>query len=375
MGTSVLAARTECIRWDDCRPAPISRYFCQHPRASRHEAGPILPCSKGTALMDRRQALQTMAGAASCALLPAMPAHAQSYPARPVRWLVPFPPGGTMDQVVRAVAQGMQGRFGQTLVIENKPGAGTVIAVDQVAKSAPDGYTLVTVANSFTINPSLYAKLPYDTEHAFTPVALLGATANILVGRPGLEPKTLPQLIAYAKRHPGKLTYASFGTGTSAHLAGEMLKQMAGVDILHVPYKGGVPALTDILGGQVDLMINNLPDMLPYLANGKLRGYGVTSKTRSALAPDLPTIAEQGYPDFETNSWYGVLAPAGTPAAVVAYLNQAINGSLEASSTRTTLGGMGFDVAPGAPSQLGALIAKDLKLNAKLVRDANIKLD
>ncbi|WP_161567733.1 tripartite tricarboxylate transporter substrate binding protein [Pigmentiphaga sp. H8] len=325
--------------------------------------------------MDRRQALQTMAGAASCALLPAMPAHAQSYPARPVRWLVPFPPGGTMDQVVRAVAQGMQGRFGQTLVIENKPGAGTVIAVDQVAKSAPDGYTLVTVANSFTINPSLYAKLPYDTEHAFTPVALLGATANILVGRPGLEPKTLPQLIAYAKRHPGKLTYASFGTGTSAHLAGEMLKQMAGVDILHVPYKGGVPALTDILGGQVDLMINNLPDMLPYLANGKLRGYGVTSKTRSALAPDLPTIAEQGYPDFETNSWYGVLAPAGTPAAVVAYLNQAINGSLEASSTRTTLGGMGFDVAPGAPSQLGALIAKDLKLNAKLVRDANIKLD
>ncbi|RZS86697.1 Bug family tripartite tricarboxylate transporter substrate binding protein [Pigmentiphaga kullae] len=325
--------------------------------------------------MDRRQALQTMAGAAGCALLPAMPAHAQSYPARPVRWLVPFPPGGTMDQVVRAVAQGMQGRFGQTLVIENKPGAGTVIAVDQVAKSAPDGYTLVTVANSFTINPSLYAKLPYDTEHGFTPVALLGATANILVGRPGLEPKTLPQLIAYARRHPGKLTYASFGTGTSAHLAGEMLKQMAGVDILHVPYKGGVPALTDILGGQVDLMINNLPDMLPYLANGKLRGYGVTSRTRSALAPDLPTIAEQGYPDFETNSWYGVLAPAGTPAAVVAYLNQAINGSLEASSTRTTLGGMGFDVAPGAPSQLGALIAKDLKLNAKLVRDANIKLD
>jgi len=316
-----------------------------------------------------------MAGAAACALLPAMPAHAQSYPARPVRWLVPFPPGGTMDQVVRAVAQGMQGRFGQTLVIENKPGAGTVIAVDQVAKSAPDGYTLVTVANSFTINPSLYAKLPYDTEHGFTPVALLGATANILVGRPGLEAKTLPQLIAYAKQHPGKLTYASFGTGTSAHLAGEMLKQMAGVDILHVPYKGGVPALTDILGGQVDLMINNLPDMLPYLANGKLRGYGVTSKTRSALAPDLPTLAEQGYPDFETNSWYGVLAPAGTPAAVVAYLNQAINGSLETSATRTTLGGMGFDVAPGAPSQLGALIAKDLKLNAKLVRDANIKLD
>jgi len=195
------------------------------------------------------------------------------------------------------------------------------------------------------------------------------------VGRPGLEAKTLPQLIAYAKQHPGKLTYASFGTGTSAHLAGEMLKQMAGVDILHVPYKGGVPALTDILGGQVDLMINNLPDMLPYLANGKLRGYGVTSKTRSALAPDLPPPAEQGYPDFETNSWYGVLAPAGTPAAVVAYLNQAINGSLETSATRTTLGGMGFDVAPGAPSQLGALIAKDLKLNAKLVRDANIKLD
>ncbi|WP_296557018.1 tripartite tricarboxylate transporter substrate binding protein [Pigmentiphaga sp.] len=325
--------------------------------------------------MDRRQALQTMAGAAGSALLPAMPAHAQPYPARPVRWLVPFPPGGTMDQVVRAVAQGMQGRFGQPLIIENKPGAGTVIAVDQAAKSAPDGYTLVTVANSFTINPSLYARLPYDTEHGFAPVALLGATANILVGRPGLEPKTLPQLIAYARRHPGKLSYASFGTGTSAHLAGEMLKQMAGVDILHVPYKGGAPALTDILGGQVDLMFNNLPDMLPYLANDKLRGYGVTSKARSALARDLPTIAEQGYPDFETNSWYGVLAPAGTPAAVVAYLNQAINASLDAPATRTTLGGIGFDVSPGAPQQLGALIAKDLKLNAKLVRDANIKLD
>lgn len=313
--------------------------------------------------------------AAASALLTTFTVCAAGYPSKPLRWVVPFPPGGTMDQVVRTVIQGMQGDFPQPIIVENKPGAGTRIAVEQVARAKPDGYTIVTVANSFTINPSLYSQLPYDTENDFTAVALLSATPNILVGNTTVKANTLEELITLAKAQPGTLTYASFGTGTSAHLAGEWLKEVGGFDMLHVPYKGAVPATTDLLGGQVDLMMHNLPDVLPHLETGRLKAFGVTSTQRARLAPDIPTIAEQGFKDFETNSWYGVLAPAGTPAEVVTYLNEAINKALNRPDIKEALAKSGFDVSPGPPAQLAQLIANDLQKNARLVKNAQIKIE
>lgn len=300
-------------------------------------------------------------------------AQAESYPSKPLQLIVPFPPGGTMDPVVRIVAEGMHSHFSEPVVVENKPGAGTQIGVSYVARAKPDGYTAVTVANSFTINPSLYSDLSYDTKKDLKPVALLGATTNVLVGRKDLKQDTLEELVKYAKEHPGELTYASFGIGTSAHLAGEMLKNAAGIDLLHVPYKGGAPAMTDLLAGRVDLMIQNLPNVLPHLESGTLKAYGVTSLTRADLAPNIPTIAEQGYPDFTTNSWYGILVPSGTDSAVIATLNAAINKGLEAK--KETLAAMGFEVMPGEPSQLEDLIDKDLALNAEIIKQANIRIN
>lgn len=299
--------------------------------------------------------------------------HAQDYPSKSLEWVVPFPPGGTMDPIVRLVAEGMHGSFNQPIVIENKPGAGTRIGVSYVVRSKPDGYTAVTVANSFTINPALYPDLSYDTKKDLEPVALLGATTNVLVGRSGLEFNTLQELVGYAKAHPGKLSYASFGIGTSAHLAGEMLKSAAHIDLLHVPYKGGAPAMQDLLGGRVDLMIQNLPNVLQHLKSGKLKAYGVTSLERAELAPDIPTIAEQGYPDFTTNSWYGVLVPAGTDPNIVKTLNAAINNGLKAKKEQ--LAKMGFDVMPGTPEQLRDLIDKDMAMNAQIVKSAGIKIE
>lgn len=309
----------------------------------------------------------------STVLIPVSTVQAESYPSKPLEWVVPFPAGGTMDPIVRMVAEAMYEDFGQPIVVENKPGAGTRIGVTQVARSAPDGHTAITVANSFTINPSFYPDLPYDTKQDLDPVALLGATPNILVGRGSLEPDTLKELVDYVKSNPGKLSYASFGVGTSAHLAGEMLKSAAGIDLLHVPYKGGAPAMQDLLGGRVDLMIQNLPNVLQHLEQGTLKAYGVTSLTRAELAPDIPTIAEQGYPDFTTNSWYGVLVPSGTDPNIIKILNEAINKGLEAKKVQ--LAKMGFEVMPGGPKQLEDLIDNDMALNARIVKKAGIKVE
>lgn len=323
--------------------------------------------------MSVKKLLGTIGVAVACTLNPLTVANASDYPSEPFHWIVPFPPGGTMDPIVRIVAQGMEPHYAQPIIVENKPGAGTQIGVNYVARAKPDGYTAVTVANSFTINPSLYDSLAYDTRNDFVPVALLGATSNVLVGRADLEPETLQELIGFVDEHPGDLTYASFGIGTTAHLAGEMLKSAANVDLLHVPYKGSAPALADLLGGRVDLMIQNLPDVLPHIRAGKLKAYGVTSLERSDLMPDIPTIAEQGYPDFTTNSWYGVLLPKETPQEVIDTLNHSINKGLEAK--KEALAQMGFDIMPGSPDQLKTLIDHDLELNARIIEQANISLD
>lgn len=323
--------------------------------------------------MSTWKMLRTVGAITAGALISMAAAQAKEYPSQPLQWVVPFPPGGTMDPIVRIIAEGMQPKFNAPIVIENKPGAGTQIGVSYVARSKPDGHTIITVANSFTINPALYDTLSYDTKEDLTPVALLGATPNILVGHSDLEPNTLEELVNYAKERPGKLSYASFGIGTSAHLAGEMLKDAADIDILHVPYRGGAPAMTDLLGGRVDLMIQNLPDVLPYLASGQLKAYGVTSPTRAALTPDIPTIAEQGYPDFSTNSWYGVLVPSGTDTHIINSLNKSINEALELR--KEPLAKMGFDIMPGEPSQLADLIDKDLILNSQIVKQAGIQIE
>ncbi len=302
-------------------------------------------------------------------------APAGAWPARPVRVIVPFPPGGsTMESVVRLLAQDLPKALGRQVIVENRPGAGTVIGVDIAAKST-DGHTFVGVANSFTVNQTLVKDLPYDTLKDLQPVVLMARTANVLAAHPSVAPRTLKELIAYAKKHPRKLTYASFGNGTTAHFAGEMLKVMAGIDMLHVPYKGQGPALLDLLAGNVDIMFGNLPDFLPHVRAGKLKAYGTTFRERVDLARDLPTIAEQGYPKFETDSWYGLLAPAATARDVVARMNTEINRALTVPGLRSTLIERGLEPIGGTPDKFGEHIRSEIAKYAGIVRDAKMKID
>jgi len=323
-------------------------------------------------------ALRILLGACSfAALLAAGAAWSQSgaWPTRPVRIIVPFPPGGsTMESVVRLLAQDLPKSLGRQIVVENRPGAGTVIGVELAAK-ATDGHTFVGVANSFTVNQTLVRNLPYDTLKDLQPVVLMARTANVLAAHPSVTPRTLQDLIAYAKRNPGRLTYASFGNGTTAHFAGEMLKTMAGIDMVHIPYKGQGPALLDLLAGNVDIMFGNLPDFLPHIQAGKLKAYGTTFLQRVPQAPALPTIAEQGFPKFETDSWYGLLAPASVPKEVVARMNAELNRSLSDAATRATLIERGLEPIGGAPEPFGRHIAAEIAKYAGIVRDAKMKID
>ena len=298
-----------------------------------------------------------------------------AWPARPVRIIVPFPPGGsTMESVVRLLAQDMPKSLGRQVIVENRPGAGTVIGVDAAAKSA-DGHTFAGVANSFTVNQTLVKSLPYDTLKDLQPVVLMARTANVLAAHPSVAPVTLKELIAYAKRNPGRLTYASFGNGTTAHFAGEMLKSMAGIEMIHVPYKGQGPGLIDLLAGNVDLMFGNLPDFLPYIRAGKLKAFGTTFRSRVPQARDIPTIAEQGYPKFETDSWYGIVAPASMPKDVIARMNTEFNHALADPALRSTLVERGLEVIGGTPEKFGDHIRAEITKYAEIVRQSNMKID
>lgn len=306
--------------------------------------------------------------------LAAPPAGAQAWPTRPLHIIVPFPAGGTMDVLARELGQAISTDVGQPVVVENKPGAGTVIGVDAAAKST-DAHTFVMVANSFTVNPSLLRDLPYDTVKDLQPVVLVARTANVLAGNPAIPANTLPELIAYARKNPGKLTYASFGNGTTAHFAGEMLKLMAGIDMVHVPYKGQLPGMQDVIAGRVDLMFGNLPEFLPQIRAGKLKAFGTTYLDRAAAAPDIPTIAEQGYPRFETDSWYGLLAPASLPHADVERLNASINRALDQPAVRAALASRGLDPLGGSPQRFAAFRDAEMTKYARIVRDAHIHID
>ncbi len=302
-------------------------------------------------------------------------AFAQSYPTKPIRMIVAYPPGGGTDIVGRMMAQKMSENFAQTVVIDNRGGAAGSIGSEIAAKSAPDGYTILmgNVAPN-AINVSLYAKLGYDPVRDFEPVSLVASTPNILVVHPTLAVKTVSDLIALAKAKPGTLNYPSAGLGSSSHLAGELLDSIAGVKMVHIPYKGGGPALTDLLGGQMQLMFATMPAAMPHVRSGKLRAVAVTSAKRSQAMPELPTIGEtlKGY---EASTWYGVLAPARTPRPIVTKLHGEIVKILGVAETRDKLLLQGFEPVGGTPAKFGAYIKSEIEKWGKVVKAAGIRAE
>ncbi len=303
-------------------------------------------------------------------------AQGAAYPTKPVRLVVPFPAGGTTDILARAVAQKLSETWGQQVIVDNRPGAGGNIGSELVAKAPPDGYTLLMgTVGTHAINPSLYAKMPYNHVKDFTPVILVAGVPNVLVVNPSLPFNSVQELIAYGKANPNKLNFASSGNGTSIHLSGELFRTMTGVQMTHVPYKGSSPALTDLIGGQVQLMFDNLPSSLQFIKSGKLRALAVTSLARSQALPDVPTLAESGLPGFEASSWFGVLAPAGTPADIVAKLNGAVAAWLASPAAKEQLAAQGAIAAGGSPDAFVKHIADESAKWAKVVKASGAHVD
>ena len=306
------------------------------------------------------------------ALMGPLTAMAQAYPSRAVRVIVPFPAGGGTDVIARTLGEGLAKELGQPFVVDNKPGGGTVVGNDAVAKSPADGYTLLLTTSAFSIVPSLVAKMPYPGESAFAPVALIGRAPNMMIVKNDSPFKTARDMLAYAKAHPGKLTYGSAGNGTSVHLAAELLKNSARIFITHVPYRGASPQITDLLGGQIDLAFATVPSVAPFLAGGKLRALAVTSAARSPSWPDVPTIAESGVPGYQADVWYGVFAPAGTPPAIVAQLNAAFKRAAQSETFRQRVEREGLVTAVGTPEELSRLAKAEELRWKKVVREQNI---
>ena len=299
-----------------------------------------------------------------------------TYPNKPIRLIVPFPPGGTTDILARSVGNELTKSLGQPVVVENRSGAAGNIGADAVAKSAPDGYTLLMgTVGTHGINSGLYAKMPYDAVKDFAPITIVAAVPNMLVLHPSVPAKTVKELIDLAKANPGKITFASSGAGTSIHLSGELFKTMAGVDILHVPYKGSSPALTDLVGGQVNIMFDNMPSALPLVKGGRLRAIAVTTSKRSATMPDLPTMAEAGLPGFDASSWFGVLAPAGTPKDIINKLNAAIVKALGTPEMKDKLSSQGAEPIGNTPEQFATHIQSELVKWAKVIKESGAKVD
>ena len=292
-----------------------------------------------------------------------------------VRVIVPFPGGAsTLDSVVRTVTPEVSKFLGSPVIVDNKPGAGTVIGVDATAK-ATDNLTVGGVANSFTVNQSLIKTLPYNTTKDLQPVVLMARTANVLAVKSSLPVNNLKELIDYAKKNPGKLSYASFGNGTTAHFAGEMLKSMAGIYVVHIPYRGQGPALTDLIAGNVDLMFGNLPDFLPYIKSGKIKAIGTTYLTRAPLAPEIPTIAEQGFPTFETDSWYGIVAPSSMTKDALDKMNLAINKALQDPAVKKNFGDRGIEIIGGSPAKFQDHIQSEILKYERIVKSTKMQSD
>lgn len=302
-------------------------------------------------------------------------AIAQSYPAKPVRLVVPYAPGGAVDIIARATAQELTKRLGQQIIVDNRTGAGGNIGSDTVAKAQPDGYTLLMASPANTINSSLYANMPYDPLRDLIPIALIGSVPSVMVANPSLPVQDIKQLIALAKAKPGALTYGSGGSGTTEHLAGEMFKSFAGIDLLHVPYKGGAQVMIDLMGGQVALMFSNQLGVLPHIKAGKLKALGVASAGRSAALPDVPTFAEAGFPDFKVSVWWGVMGPAGMPKEIVSQLNREIVAGLSSPEMKGRLQTMSAQPIGGTPEQFAAFFAAETKRWAPIVKASGAKAD
>jgi tripartite-type tricarboxylate transporter receptor subunit TctC len=299
------------------------------------------------------------------------PADASKYPARAIKYVVPYPPGAFNDTLARIVSQKLQEAWGVSVVVENRPGGGTLIGNDLVAKAASDGYTLLGVAFPFGANPSIYKHLPYDTVRDFTPLMLAGQTPNILVARPSLGVKTVAEFIAYAKQNPGKVSYGSAGIGSSNHLSMELLKTMTGIDVVHVPYKGSSPMVSDMLGGHIDAAFDNTPNVLPQVNAGSLRALGVTSAEPSALAPGIATVAAT-VPKFEVSVWFGIVGPAGMPEALVRKLNTELNAILQMPDVRQRFAEQGVTPVGGPPQLFADHIKAEIAKWAVVVKDAQI---
>lgn len=313
--------------------------------------------------------------ATTVAMVPATPVIAQTYPAKPIRIIVPFAPGGGTDITARVVGQRLTEAWGQPVVIDNRPGAGTMIGTEIAARSAADGYTLIIASASHALNPSLYRKVNYDPVRDFSPVTLAIAFPFVIAVHPSIPARSVKELIALARSRPGKLTYASSGTGSTNHLAGELFKSMAGADIVHVPYKGGGPALNDAIGGQVSMIFGTVLETLPQVKAGKLRGLAVTAGKRAPLAPDLPTVAEDGLPGYDVTGWYAFLAPAGTPHDVLVKLNQEMTRILRSPATKERLLAMGAEPWPTSLDEAQKFIASEVVRWGKVIKAARISAD
>jgi tripartite-type tricarboxylate transporter receptor subunit TctC len=306
---------------------------------------------------------------------PAGAQDAKDYPSKPIRFIVPYPPAGGTTIVARILTEPLAAVLGQPIIVDNHGGAAGNLGTDIAAKAAPDGYNILFTLSSHTINPKLYEKLPFDVEKDFVPISLAALIPQILVAHPSVPVNNVPELIALAKREPGKLNYASVGTGSPGHIAGELFKLKAGVDIVHIPYKGGGPAVTDTLGGQVQLLFVSIPAALQYVKAGKLKALAVTSDKRSQAAPDIPTIAESGVPDCVVNSWYGALAPAKTPPAIVTKLQAAFVKVLAQPEVKEKLFLQGAEAASSTSAEFDQRIRDELKQWEYVIREAKIKAE
>ena len=320
--------------------------------------------------------LIAIVGSAAVAQAAMTPAEVQAYPSKPIRFIIPFSPGGAGDSIMRVVGQKLTEAWGQSSIIDNRAGASGAIGLQMAAKAAPDGYTLVHgTASTHTINPILQHDLPYDPFRDFAPVAILMATPNIIVAHPGVPVSNLKELIQLAKSKPGQISYASNGSGTSSHMAGELLNLEAGIKLVHIPYKGAGPAIIDVLGGHVQLLIGAVATSLPHVASGKLKALAVSSLQRSGAAPAVPTVAESGLPGFEVSQWFGIYAPAKTPKEIVAKLNAEINRALNQPNVKNDFTRQGFDVDNRTPEQFAAYMKDETIKWTKFIKATGIRAE
>ena len=310
------------------------------------------------------------------ALSLAVDAAAQPYPAKPIRLIVPFPPGGSADILARAIGQKAGEGLGQSVVVENRPGAGTAIGAEALAKSAPDGYAImIGTVSSHAINPALNPKMPFDPVKDFAPISLVATIPFAMIVHPSMPAKSVQEFVALARAKPGTLNYSSAGSGTSNHLAGELLKSMTGIDIVHVPYKGSAPALNDLISGQVALMFDLVLTAAPHVKSGAVRGLAVTGAQRSSVLPDLPTVAESGIPGYEVSAWFGIFAPAGVPQPVVQRLNAEFVKALQQPDLRQRLAGQGAEPLTSSPEEFAAYLRSEIDKWAGVVKTAGMKVD